>query len=73
MTWSVVYHPAVADDLVAIGHAEARGILDVIGKRIQNGEPDKMGKAPSINQDAAGSPSSRRSIRVISASSGGDW
>ena len=44
MTWRVIYHPAVAGDLVDIGHAEARVILDVIGKRIQNGEPDKLGK-----------------------------
>lgn len=44
MTWRVIYHPAVAGDLLDIGHAEARAILDVIGKRIQNGEPDKLGK-----------------------------
>ena len=44
MTWRVIYHPAVAGDLVDIGHAEARAILDVIGKRIQNGDRDKLGK-----------------------------
>jgi mRNA interferase RelE/StbE len=45
MIWRVIYHDAVAADLLAIGHAEARVILNVITKRIQNGEPDKLGKA----------------------------
>lgn len=44
MTWHVVYHHAVFDDLRALGDAEARTILNVITKRIQNGEPDKLGK-----------------------------
>lgn len=44
MTWRVIYHPDVATDLLAIGQAEARVILNVITKRIQNGEPDKLGK-----------------------------
>lgn len=47
MSWRVIYHEAVADDLVAIGQAEARVILNVITKRIKNGEPDKLGKALS--------------------------
>lgn len=47
MSWRVIYHEAVAGDLVAIGQAEARVILNVITKRIQNGEPDKLGKALS--------------------------
>lgn len=44
MTWHVIYHDAVFDDLRALGNAEARTILNVITKRIQNGEPDKLGK-----------------------------
>lgn len=44
MTWRVVYHEAVFADLRAIGEAEARTILNVITRRIQNGEPDKLGK-----------------------------
>ena len=44
MSWRVIYHEAVAADLQAIGQAEARVILNVITKRIQNGEPDKLGK-----------------------------
>ncbi len=45
MTWRVIYHDAVAADLMALGQAEARVILKVVTKRIQNGEPDKLGKA----------------------------
>ncbi len=45
MTWRVIYHDAVTVDLRAIGQTEARAILNVITKRIQNGEPDKLGKA----------------------------
>lgn len=47
MSWRVIYHEAVAGDLAAIGQAEARVILNVITKRIKNGEPDKLGKALS--------------------------
>lgn len=45
MTWRVIYHDAVVADLRAIGQAEACIILAVITQRIQNGEPDKLGKA----------------------------
>ena len=45
MPWRVVFHEAVEGDLRAIGDAEARVILKVIRDRIQNGEPDKLGKA----------------------------
>lgn len=45
MTWRVIYHDAVAADLMVLGQAEARVILKVVTKRIQNGEPDKLGKA----------------------------
>ncbi len=44
MAWRVIYHDAVALDFRAIGQAEARVVLNVITKRIQNGEPDKLGK-----------------------------
>jgi mRNA interferase RelE/StbE len=44
VTWRVIYHHAVADDLQALGNAAARVVLNVITKRIQNGEPDKLGK-----------------------------
>ena len=44
MIWHVVYHHAVFDDLRALGDAEARTILSTITKRIQNGDPDKLGK-----------------------------
>ncbi|WP_455289719.1 type II toxin-antitoxin system RelE family toxin [Cupriavidus necator] len=44
MVWSVIYHPEVANDLTALGTAEARTILNVIAKRIAAGEPDKLGK-----------------------------
>ena len=44
MVWRVIYHPSVAADLVALGRTEARAILQVISKRIENGEPDKSGK-----------------------------
>lgn len=47
MTWRVIYHEDVAADLEAIGQSEARIILNVIDKRIKNGEPDKLGKALS--------------------------
>jgi mRNA interferase RelE/StbE len=44
MSWRVIYHEAVAVDLQTIGQAGARIILNVITKRIQNGQPDKLGK-----------------------------
>ena len=44
MTWQVIYHPDVAADLAALGHAEARAVLKAISRRVVNGEPDKMGK-----------------------------
>jgi mRNA interferase RelE/StbE len=44
MTWTVLYHEAVVDDLNALGPADARQILRVITQRLQYGEPDKAGK-----------------------------
>ncbi len=52
MTWRVIYHPAVAGDLDKLGRAEARIILKVISERIQQGEPDKIGKP--LTGDLAG-------------------
>ena len=44
MTWRVIYHHEVFNDLRALGDTAARIILRVITQRIQNGEPDKLGK-----------------------------
>jgi len=45
MAWTVIYHPEVEYDLLSLGRAEARAILKVIGDRIINGEPEKLGRA----------------------------
>ena len=47
MVWRVIYHDAVYADLRQLGPQVARTILDVITQRIENGEPDKSGKALS--------------------------
>lgn len=44
MTWNVIYHPEVQQDLTRLGSAVAKRILDVIEQRIRDGEPDKLGK-----------------------------
>lgn len=44
MTWRVIYHHEVADDLRALGTYHARAVLKTIEERIRNGEPDKTGK-----------------------------
>ncbi len=44
MAWSVIYHAAVEEDLVALGTVGARRALAVIEERIMRGEPDKAGK-----------------------------
>ncbi len=44
MTWRVIYHPDVAGDLDALGRTEACAVLKTITERIQDGEPDKIGK-----------------------------
>jgi len=44
MTWRVIYHPDVAQDLQVLGYAQARIALDVITQRIQHEQPDKLGK-----------------------------
>lgn len=44
MTWRIIYHHEVADDLEALGRYEARAVLRSIETRIRDGEPDKAGK-----------------------------
>lgn len=44
MTWRVIYHHEVAEDLEALGRYEARAVLRTIEARIRDGEPDKAGK-----------------------------
>ena len=44
MTWRVIYHHEVADDLEALGRYEARVVLSAIEQRIRDGEPDKTGR-----------------------------
>lgn len=43
MTWEVVYHPKVQQDLARLGSSSANRVLDVIEERIRDGEPDKIG------------------------------
>ncbi len=52
MPWTVQYRPEVEDDLRSLGRDTARRALNVIEKRIKNGEPDKSGKA--LRGDLAG-------------------
>ncbi|MGH8428003.1 MAG: type II toxin-antitoxin system RelE family toxin [Gammaproteobacteria bacterium] len=58
MTWTVIYHPDVPDDLRRLGRAEAGRVVAAIDKRIRHGEPDKFGKL--LRHDLAGC----RRIRV---------
>ncbi|WP_097023322.1 type II toxin-antitoxin system RelE family toxin [Chromohalobacter canadensis] len=44
MTWRVIYHPDVQQDLTRLGSAAATRILDVIEARIRDGKPDNLGK-----------------------------
>ena len=44
MTWRVIYHHEVADDLEELGRYQARAALNAIDSRIRVGEPDKIGK-----------------------------
>ena len=45
MAWKIEYLPQVKDDLKMLGNPEARRILKAIKSRIEEGEPDKSGKA----------------------------
>jgi mRNA interferase RelE/StbE len=44
VSWRVIYHHEVADDLDSLGRHEARAVLKVIDERICNGSPEKAGK-----------------------------
>ena len=44
MSWKLLYHAKVAEDLQALGAAEAANVMQVIDSRIRHGEPDKLGK-----------------------------
>ena len=44
MTWRVIYHHEVTDDLEALGRYAARAVLKAIEERIRDGEPEKSGK-----------------------------
>jgi mRNA interferase RelE/StbE len=44
MTWRVIYHHEVADDLEELGKYQARAALKAIDLRIRVGEPGKIGK-----------------------------
>jgi mRNA interferase RelE/StbE len=43
VTWRVIYHHEVADDLEELGRYQARAVLKAIEARIRDGEPDKTG------------------------------
>ncbi len=44
MTWRVIYHHEVAEDLEDLGRYQARAVLKAIETRIRDGEPEKAGK-----------------------------
>ncbi len=44
MTWCVMYHHEVAEDLQDLGRYQARAVLKAIETRIRDGEPEKTGK-----------------------------
>lgn len=44
MTWEIVYHHEVAEDLEELGNYQARAVLKAIETRIRDGEPEKTGK-----------------------------
>lgn len=44
MSWRVIYHHEVAEDLEELGKYQARAVLKAIESRIRDGEPEKTGK-----------------------------
>jgi len=44
LTWRVIYHHEVAEDLEDLGRYQARAVLKAIETRIRDGEPEKTGK-----------------------------
>jgi len=43
MTWRVIYHHEVAEDLEELGRYQARAVLKTIETRIRDGEPERTG------------------------------
>ena len=58
MTWTVLYHPLLRQDLLRMGQVNARTVVRAIDARLVHGEPDKAGKA------LAGQLAGCRRIRV---------
>ena len=44
MSWRVIYHHEVTEDLEELGRYQARVVLKAIESRIRDGEPEKTGK-----------------------------
>lgn len=44
MTWRIIYHHEVVDDLEELGRYQARAVLKAIETRIRDGEAEKAGK-----------------------------
>jgi mRNA interferase RelE/StbE len=44
VTWRIIYHHEVVDDLEELGRYQARAVLKAIETRIRDGEPEKVGK-----------------------------
>lgn len=44
MSWRIIYHHQVAEDLEDLGRYQARAVLKTIESRIRDGEPEKTGK-----------------------------
>ena len=45
MAWTVAFHPDAIEDLDYLGASAANRVLQAIEDRIENGEPDKLGKS----------------------------
>jgi mRNA interferase RelE/StbE len=58
MTWTVIYHPDVADDLRSLGRVKASRIVAAMDERIRCGEPNKIGRP------LRGNPAGCRRLRV---------
>jgi len=44
VSWRVIYHHEVAEDLEELGEYHAMAVLKAIESRIRDGEPEKTGK-----------------------------
>ena len=44
MSWRVIYHHEVTEDLEELGKYQAMAVLKAIESRIRDGEPEKTGK-----------------------------